>query len=85
MEKQQKADYDQLVKELTRRFTPVQIQSVQTSLFHDQKQGDQESVDSYAQDLKARFYKAYPQIHQASDEWEDQCWHPSLWPDLTLH
>ena len=65
--KQQKADYDVLVKELILRFTPVRIQSVQTSLFHDRKQGDQESVDSYAQDLKARFYKSYPQIHQGSE------------------
>ena len=47
----QKADYDVLVKELTCHFTPVQIQSEQTSLFHDQKQGDHKSVVSYAQDL----------------------------------
>ena len=45
----------------------MRIQSVQTSLFHDRKQRDQESVDSYVQDLKARFYKAYPQVHQGSD------------------
>ena len=86
--KQQKADYDILVKELTRRFTPVRIQSVQTSLFHDRKQGDQESVDSYAQDLKARFYKAYPQVHQGSEVAEsmggDRCWCLSLWPGLNL-
>ena len=36
-------------------------------MFHDQKQVDQESVDSYAQDLKAWLYKAHPQIHQGSD------------------
>ena len=65
--KQQKADYDIVVKELTRHFTPVRIQSVQISLFHNRKQGDQESVDSYAQDLKAQFYKAYPQVDQSSD------------------
>ena len=35
---QQKGDYDLLVAELTRRFTPVRIQFVQTSLFHDRKQ-----------------------------------------------
>lgn len=61
--KQQKADYDLLVKELTRRFTPVRIQFVQTSLFHDRRKRDGESVDSYAQDLKSHFYKAYPQVH----------------------
>lgn len=57
--KQQKSDYDLLVKELTRRFMPICMQSVKTSLFHDRKQGDQETVDSYTQDLKSRFYKAY--------------------------
>ena len=62
--KQQKLSYDLLVKELTRRFTPVRIQSVQTSLFHDRKQGDNESVDKYTQDLKSCFYKAYPQSQQ---------------------
>ena len=65
--KQQKAEYNILVIELTCCFTPVRIQYVQTSLFHDQKQGDQESVDNYAQALKACFYKAYPQFHQGSD------------------
>ena len=64
--KLQKADYALLVKEPTRRFTPVRIQSVQTSLFHDRRQSDQETVDSYAQDLKSHFYKAYPQAHQGN-------------------
>ena len=62
--KSQKADYNQLVKELTRRFTPVWIQSVQTCLFHERKQGEQETVDNYAQDLKSKFHKAYPQANQ---------------------
>ena len=65
--KQQKSSYDLLVKELTRRFTPVRIQSVQTSLFHDRKQGDRESVDKYAQDLKSLFYKAYPRSQQGNE------------------
>ena len=55
------------MKELTHHFTLVQIQSVQTSLFHDRRQRDGESVDSYAQDLKSHFYKAYPQVHQGGD------------------
>ena len=58
--KQQKSNYTLLVSELTRRFTPVQIPSVQTSLFHECKQKQNETVDVYAQDLKALFYKAYP-------------------------
>ena len=65
--KQQKASYDLLVKELTHRFTPVRIQSVQTSLFHDRKQRDHETVDKYAQDLKSLFYKAYPQSQQGNE------------------
>ena len=48
-----------LVSELTRRFATVQIPSVQTSLFHERKKQN-ETVDVYAQDLKALFYKAYP-------------------------
>ena len=59
---QQKGDYDLLVADLTRRFTAVRIQSVQTSLFHDRKQKVKESVDSYAQDLKALF----PQTQEGS-------------------
>ena len=65
--KQQKASYDSLVVELKRRFTPVCIQSVQTSLFHDRKQGSSETVDTYAQDLKSLFHKAYPQAQQGSE------------------
>ena len=40
---------------------------MQTSLFYDRKQGDEESVDSHAQDLNTRLYKAHPQVHQGSD------------------
>lgn len=59
--KSRKTYYDQLMKELMQQFTPVQIQSVQTSLFHERKQGERETVDVYAQDLKSKFHKAYPQ------------------------
>ena len=34
----QRASYPLLVEQLSKRFTPVQIQSVQSSLFHDRKQ-----------------------------------------------
>ena len=34
---------------------------IQSSLFHERKQDDHETVDSYAQDLKSKFHKAYPQ------------------------
>ncbi len=75
--KSQKADYDQMVKELTRRFTPVRIPSVQTSLFHERKQGEQESVDSYAQDLKSKFHKDYPQASQGDKAWDGRYSHCS--------
>ena len=65
--KHQKSDYDLLVAELKHRFTPVRIQSVQTSLFHERKQGQNESVDSYAQSLKSLFRKAYPQVQQGGE------------------
>ena len=53
---QQRGDYGTLVAELTKRFTPVRLQSVQSSLFHDRKQKPQETVDAYAQDLRRLFY-----------------------------
>ena len=65
--KHQKSDYDLLVAELKHRFTPVRIQSVQTSLLHERKQGQNESVDSYAQSLKSLFRKAYPQVQQGGE------------------
>ena len=65
---QQQACYATLVSELTKRFTPVQIQAVQSSLFHDRKQKPRETVDAYAQDLRQRFYKAYPTVQQGTRE-----------------
>ena len=46
---QQKATYEGVVAEL-KRFTPVRIQSVESSMFHDRKQGKEETVDQYAQE-----------------------------------
>ena len=68
---QQRACYATLVTELTKRFTPVQIQAVQSSLFHDRKQKPRETVDAYAQDLRQRFYKAYPTVQQGTREAEE--------------
>ena len=65
--KQQKASYDLLATEPKCRFTPVHIQSVQTSLFHDRRQRSSETVDAYAQDLKSLFHKAYPQVQQGGE------------------
>ena len=56
---QQHASYDLLVAELTKRFNPVRLQSVQSSMFHEWKQKPNESVDAYAQDLRRLFHLAY--------------------------
>ena len=57
---QQRASYELLVAELTQRFKPVRLQSVQSSMFHERKQKPNESVDTYAQDLRRLFHLAYP-------------------------
>ena len=49
---QVKASYDLLTTALSERFTPVRIQGVDTSLFHDRKQKKDETVDQYAQELR---------------------------------
>ena len=70
-EKKQK-NYSALVAELTTRFTPVRIRSVQSSLFHGLKQQhSKETVDDHAQDLHRLFYLAYPRAQQGTQEAED--------------
>jgi uncharacterized protein YecE (DUF72 family) len=49
----QKASYPILVRELTKRFTPVRLQAVQSNLFL-RKQGPKETVDTYAQNSLVR-------------------------------
>ena len=67
----QQASYPVLMEALLQRFSPVTIQSVQTSLFHERKQGASESVDSFAQELKGLFQKAYPSASRGSQEAEE--------------
>ena len=55
----QRSAYKELVAALRSRFTPVHIQSVQSSIFHERKQRTNESVDEYAQDLRKLFHRAY--------------------------
>ena len=55
----QKADYDQLICALKKRFTPVKLTALQTQMFHSRKQGAIESVDDYAQELRKLHSKAY--------------------------
>ena len=40
-------------------------------MFHDQKQKPEESIDSYAQDVRKLFFKAYPPATQANSETEE--------------
>ena len=48
----------------------MHIQAVQTSLFHDRKQVDSETVDTFAQDLRRLFHKAYPSSTRGGQEAE---------------
>jgi hypothetical protein len=48
----------------------MHIQAVQTSLFHDRKQVDGETVDTFAQDLRRLFHKAYPSSRRGGQEAE---------------
>ena len=67
----QRSDYNALKLQLKERFTPVRIQVVHSSLFHQRKQESSETVDQYAQDLRRLFYRAYPKVNQGSEEAED--------------
>ena len=67
---EQRTDYALLVAELKRRFTPIHLSAVQTSMFHDRKQGEKETVDSYAQDLRRLFHRAYPSSQREGQEAE---------------
>lgn len=70
-DQQKRSRYSTLVEELKRRFMPVHVQAVQSSLFHDRKQRNGESVDCYAQELRFLFHKAYPAAQQATLEMQE--------------
>ena len=63
----QHASYSALVAALKERFTHVRIQSVQSSRFHERKQLPTEGVDSYAQDLRKLYNKAYSGAHSSRE------------------
>ena len=67
---EQRTNYESLKQALVKRFTPVYLRSVRSSLFHERKQQQNESVDSFAQELKKLFYRAYPVELQGSKEAE---------------
>ena len=76
----QQVSYSALMEALLHRFTPVTIQSVQTSQFHKRKQEASESVDSFAQELRRLLRKAYPSASRGSQEAEEMgkavlAWH----------
>lgn len=56
---QQRSSYQGIKSALQQRFTPVRIQSVQSSRFHERKQLSTETVANYAQDLCKLFNQAY--------------------------
>ena len=56
---------------MSQRFTPVRIQALECSTFHERKQGRKESVDTYAQELQRLFQRAYPNaVHGNPDAHE---------------
>lgn len=61
---QQWSSYSLLTSAVRNRFTPVSIQSVQSSLFHERKQGPKEMEDNYAQELRKLFLRAYSTVQQ---------------------
>ena len=66
----QKNNYNLLVAELKKRFTPVQLTAVQTQLFHSRRQGAKESVDDFAQELRKLHSRAYAAATYANPEAE---------------
>ena len=67
---EQRTNYCLLVAELRKRFTPVRLPAIQSSLFHDRRQHASESVDNYAQELRTLFHRAYPSVYQGTREAE---------------
>ena len=47
----QKNSYRELVGALKKRFTPVKLTALQTQMFHSRRQGTNESLDDFAQEL----------------------------------
>ena len=66
----QMSNYHEMVAVLRKRFTPVQLTAVQTQLFHSRRQGQKESVDDFAQELRKLHARAYAAATCASTEAE---------------
>ena len=46
----------------------MHIQALECSIFHERKQGSQESVDAYAQNIQCFIQNAYPGAALGSDD-----------------
>ena len=51
--------YDELVRELNSAFKKIEIPRAYATRFHSRLQGENESVENYATELKCLYYKAY--------------------------
>ena len=61
---------EQLSKQLSKHFTPVELTAIQSQCFHDHHQTAKESVDEFAQVLKKLFHKAYSNLTRGGSEAE---------------
>ena len=66
----QKTNYAQLVTALKKRFTPVKLTALQTQMFHSRRQGANESVDDFAQELRKLHVRAYSTATSSNPEAE---------------
>ena len=66
----QRNNYTQLVAELKKRFTLVQLPAIQTQMYHDRKEGPLETVDDFAQELGKLYAKAYAAVTRGTPEAE---------------
>ena len=67
----QRSDYGLLIAELTKCFTPVRLPAVQSQMFHDRRQGQKETVDEYAQELRKLYAKAYAAVTRGTAKAEE--------------
>ena len=62
-----------MVQAMSQRFTPVRIQALECSTFHERKQGRKKPVDTYAQELQRLFQRAYPNAVYMGTQMHRRC------------
>ena len=62
------SSYEELVSELNSRFRKVEIPRVFASLFHNRVQGENESVQDFAVELRCLYFKAYKHRNKQTRE-----------------